>query len=401
MWPTRREGWASRAVAAGAARRLCAVLATGGVLVAIAAVVAAQDNAAPPPADERATMTAREEALWRGIVILQNAAPATQPYERWFATARERREQLLARVQLYSTLYPGGAHRDEALRIELTTRYELGALHDGDLRPLCGRVSELLQAPPDPIAEAEAAYWELLCRRGASASPLGSSGQPEAGSWFSREEDLAACREYVARYPDSRYVPRLASVLFDDAYRRQDREGMRGLVEQLATRFPDHAETRAVLGVWNRVTGMGAPFVERFTTIDGQKVETEGGRGHVLLIVVWAGFDEAACRTAVAVERFRAAHAEVRVVGVSLDVDAAAAQGAAARLGLAWLQCCDGLGWGTPFVRAWGVRKVPSVFVLDTGGRLQAVAGESEWQAWAEGLLPGGHVPTSGPASGG
>ncbi len=52
-------------------------------------------------------------------------------------------------------------------------------------------------------------------------------------------------------------------------------------------------------------------------------------------------------------------------------------------LGLTWRQYNDGMGWANRFVRQWGVRAVPCVFVVDRRGRLAGSSGAAGWRKLA------------------
>lgn len=341
-------------------------------LLAIALCAMTARSGEPPKA-----ITSQELALWQSIATLRDSQPTTQPFERWFEGARRQRQALLDRTRLYLTLYPGGTHRDEAIKIELTALFELATLGDGTLTPLCERVSTLLRNPPSPAAEQEAAYWQIICGRAESAptsQPTDMSDDPAL---------VAAYRRYVDRYPDSPQVPRLATLLFEDAVQHADRPTMLAMVELLRTRFPDHAGTEGVTAAWRRIEAVGHPFWLQGQTVEGEELDSRRYLGSPVIIVVWAGYDVAACRRAVAVELFRQTRPMVRVIGISLDETAEGAQAAARRLRLAWPQCHDGLGWGTAFVRAWGVRELPFVFVVGADGRLLGATGGEEWREWA------------------
>ncbi len=117
-----------------------------------------------------------EEALWEQIAALGNEPAATQPYAAWFDNVIRQREARLSQLQLYQTLYPGGAHRLEVAKLELQTLFDLGSLRGGAYGPLCDRVRKYLRIdrPDDPV-QWEAAYWEILCHRLAWG---GSASQP-------------------------------------------------------------------------------------------------------------------------------------------------------------------------------------------------------------------------------
>ena len=292
--------------------------------------------------------------------------------------------QVLERVRLYLSLYPGGARRDEAIRLELETLYELGALHGGDVSELCQVAARYRKTPPSRVAEAEAAYWLILCgqARLTEAQPTGQSSARPLRKLDA--ESIVAMREYLNRYPKSRYVPRLGTLLFDWAARRGDREGMLKVAKHLGTHFPGHIATTSLLSRWNREETIGQPFPLDLRTLDGRHIVAADLVGRPTLIVVWAGFDTAARACAESIERYRREHPAFRVIGISLDETPDATRKACAALGIGWPQVSDGTGWGGEFVRMWGGRQIPFVFVLDRGGRLLGWATETRWRELAD-----------------
>lgn len=374
--------------------RLCALVLIGGLAAAaLAAPPATLPAAAALP---RQAAPSPEEVLWRGILDLargttawQAASPDTAPAlatrpAGWFVAEEKRQARLLERLRLYQTLYPGGVHRDEAILLELTTLFELGALRGGDLGPLRGRLAPLLADPPSPTVAEEAAYWDLLCRR-----PKASS-QPAPGDPATAALDptlLAAYRQYLARYPASRHAPRLATLLFESAAARGARDEMAAALAHLVANFPDHAATRAVQAHWQRLEALGRPFTLTFTTADQRLVDTRALIGRPVLVLVWAGYDAASRGRAAEVEALRRTHPDLQVIGVSLDDTPERADAALRALGLDWPTWHDGLGWGHEFVRTWGIRELPFVFVIDRAGRLLGSTAGDEWRTWAQTAL--------------
>jgi len=359
----------------------------GGRIQAVVCVVAlagaARALANEPPGGE--LPVDREQQLWERIMPLTQPVAATQPYEDWFEAARRQRQVLLTRLRLYLTVYPGGAHRDEALRLELVTLFELATLRDGALDELCARVEELLRAPPSADVGEEAAYWAILCRHRAARS---ATSRPTSAPVGTPDPTLLSLyREYFQTYPRSRYAPRLADLLFADAARRDDRAALQDVLTQMRTHFADHAVTAALEGQWRRITAVGESFWPALRTLDGREVHRSDYEGHPTLIIVWAGFDDRACRSVQEVNHLRSTHAELRVIGVALDETAAQTATAARELGLDWPQCNDELGWGGEFVRNWGVAHVPFVFILDRAGRLVGTATEADWAELARPAL--------------
>lgn len=370
--------WAARPVA-------CGLLLTVP-LIALPVRTSAADS--PQSTTRRATTapSTPEESLWLRIVAADALpASASQPTE-WFAIARARRKELLAHAQLYQTLYPGGAHRDEVVRMELNALFELGSLGDS-FDPLVERVRELLGQPPSEAALHEAAYWNILCDhlKGASAP------RPD----IAIESDphlLAAYRDYLDKYPRSRHAPRLATLVFEDALERDDRTAMRAMVELLNTQFPRHAATASLAAQLRREESVGKMFHVKHVCADGTQIDTAERIGEVYMVVVWAGVDADSRRCAAAVEQFRRQNPRVGIIGVNIDDTVEQAVAAARALELDWPQCHDGMGWGGEFVRTWGVRRIPCVFVIDRAGKLAGCANGRSWEALARRAveLPGG-----------
>lgn len=350
--------------------------------LAVSLMLVAVAWSAPPP--QAAPITPHEQTLWDRVVEAQRPVPATQPFRDWFDAARQRRRLLLSRVDLYLTLYPGGAYRDEAVRLELLTLFELGALRGGAQAALTRRLDELLAAPPSVAAQREAAFWAMTVRR---PPPAGVPDVSAAATELD-PESRRAFQECVRTQPRDRHVPRLAALLFEDAARRDDRAVMTELVDLLTREFSTHPVTAAVRGQWHRREAIGELFEPPLRTPDGKPVDWAAYRGRPVLLVVWAAFDDNARRTVQRINHFQAGHAQVAAVGVSLDETVERTATAARELEVNWPQCNDGRGWGGEFVRQWGIDRLPHVFVIDAAGRLSGSDGGEGWEALVREVLP-------------
>lgn len=345
--------------------------------------------AAPPPAQTP------EARLWQSIVALSAEVPTTQPFESWFERTRQQRQRFLERVKLYQTLYPGGEHRADAVRLELSALFDAATLTSGPYDTFCKRVQEHLAAPGDRAVEAEAAYWALVCQR-LQGEPNAPTTRPatRADVTLLTPALRSAYADYLRRYPESRYVPRLARVMFDDAAARDDAGVMQAVVAHVGTHFPEHPTTIALLGAWNRRQAVGQPFSLEFTQGEND-YDSRRYAGRPGAIVVWAGFDAAARQCVRDLEQLRAAHPTLWLLGVNVDADTAACDAAARELGVTWPQFNDGLGWANRFALAWGVDAVPLVFVIDARGRLVGAASDERWRTW---LLAACETPATKPA---
>lgn len=357
-------------------------------------------------------ITPHEQTLWDRVVEAQRPVPATQPFRDWFESARQQRRLLLSRVRLYLTLYPGGVHRDEAIRRELRTLFELGTLQGtggrergagngerrtgvptarrgGEFDLLVERVAELRRAPPSAAALQEAAYWAILCER----ADGGEAAAVESAATGLEPALRQAYLVYIRAYPRSVRVPWLAALLFDDAARGGDRPLMAELVALLTSTFPEHPVTGNVRGKWQRTQAVGELFEPLLPGPDGKPLDWSAYRGRPVLLVVWAAFDDASRRAVQRIGHFRAGQPQLAVIGVSLDETTEATRTAARELELDWPQYNDGRGWGGEFVRHWGIDRLPLVFVIDAAGRLVASDAGDGWEGPVRELLRDAAAP--------
>ncbi len=330
--------------------------------------------------------TPPDEALWRQIDPTLGPPATSQPYEEWLRQSGGRLRLRLERLALYQRLYPGARHRDEAAALELRTLYDLGTLTGGELTALCVRTRELLERPPSAAIEAEAAYWELLCRRVRAATP---TSQPASQPVAALDEDLnREYDDYVRRYPGSPYTPRLAGQLAEQALERGQIERGRALAELLRKHFPGHTASEALDATLLRIDAVGKPFRARFKLTVGGEVDTAAWIGRVGVILVWAGYDarsRAALRelTTLAGER-----PELQLVGVCLDERPEAIEPRLREAGGSWPQAHDGLGRAGEFVRTWGISEIPQLFVIGRDSQLLAVYDLRHERRALEALIP-------------
>lgn len=338
-----------------------------------------------------------DELLWREIETSRHVSTASQPYEAWFDAQRAVGENLARKLRTYLTLYPGGRHRDEAAAIELQTLFEIDCLADGRLSALQQRAEEHMRSPLSPACEQEAAYWLMICRRRERAATT----QPVAEPLMLLDANLVdEYSDYVTKYPTARRVPRLATILFDSAAARNDRAVQRELAHLLERYFPTHANTEYCRGALRRVEEIGRPFAERLSTIFDGMQDVKSISARPLLIVVWTPRDCAAVAPAASSSRaagttrpsanllqeitaFAHAHPESRIIGVAIGDSAPQVIDAAAAAGIAWPQHFDERAWAGEFVRRWGVRTTPFVFVIDANGVLRSATDGPDWYATA------------------
>lgn len=337
------------------------------LVVAWAFTCVASAQTSPPSATD-------EERLWAEVETLRRACdiPTTQPNHLWFTNAAANRHDLLHRIELYQALYPGGAHRDEALRLELATRFEIAALTDASFQGLHERVSLAVKQPASESMIHEAEYWKSLTSL--LAGDLREPADAEA-----RKKVHAMWRSYMDRFPKSERTPGLAAILIDSTVTQNafelpvtaphpdELQAMRRELEQLhallTSAFPEHMETARLTGVIRRWQTLGEPF--RFTCNDAETHLTPG-QGPIW-IVAWASHNRASANLRARARR-DADRRNVRVLEVNLDADnqPSPAEENSTRELRSRSRCAG------RFLDDWGIRRLPTVFLLNAEGRLVA-----------------------------
>lgn len=196
-----------------------------------------------------------EPALWQRIQKLQNADRGETVGAAWYEAASTNRTKLLETIRLSQTLYPGGAHRDELIAIELQTRFELAVLNNGDFSSLIKRLAQLNKQSPSRFVEMEAAYWQMRLAAFDVQQPLTTAT-------FTQKpiDSRQASQAFAQKYPQSRRVPRLVNDLFRAMEADGDVAELRALVEILKQHHPDHGITRELTARIALHQQIGSPF---------------------------------------------------------------------------------------------------------------------------------------------
>ncbi len=142
--------------------------------------------------------------------------------------------------------------------------------------------------------------------------------------------------------------------------------------------FPNSDAAAIVRGTNRRETGIGKPFHLDFNdAIKGSRVSIKQLRGKVVVIIFWASWADASIGE---LPNWKAAYAKyhdlgVEFIGVSLDAPVGrggleALKKCVLEQRIRWPQYYQGNGFDSEFHRAWGVKCIPAVFVVDPAGNL-------------------------------
>jgi thiol-disulfide isomerase/thioredoxin len=131
------------------------------------------------------------------------------------------------------------------------------------------------------------------------------------------------------------------------------------------------------------------PLEFKFTAVDGREVDLTALRGRVVLVDFWATW----CPPCVAempklVELYTGYQSRgFEIVGISLDQSRKTLTDYIERHGLKWPHYFDGNGWGNSLSSGWGIESIPTKWLVDKAGHVQAVAAETDLEAEIKRLL--------------
>lgn len=301
-----------------------------------------------------------ESALWNAIQKLTQQDRSTATGDAWYENAREDRLRLLENIRLSQVLYPGGAHRDELIALELQARFEVAIMDNGDFTALQQRVAELLRNPVSRFAKEEAAYWQLQID---SHELTGVSADFD----LSRREDARIERvaEFMRTYPESARVPFLVREIFLAREGLVDAGELKKILSPLVNHHPDHGLTRELTARLRVHESIGEAF----------RVQLPSFRGRSVLVCI---IDTRMPRTG----RFlRDVENFAKEKGFATHtIDRAAEERETKEP--------DSQPTSRPRSHELGIYEYPTLIVLDEEGKLRAVAGVRNWNAVLHRLFP-------------
>ena len=187
--------------------------------------------------------------------------------------------------------------------------------------------------------------------------------------------DLRELDEYIKLFPQD---PRGAILLSLATKRTRDPQLATTLEDRIVKQFPKTLAAQKILGIREQNERIGKPFELEFTdAIGGSAVSIKRLKGKLVVIDFWATW----CSPCVAdMPRMKELYQKYRdkgveFIGVSLDLPAdegglKSLRDYVAKNEIRWPQYYQGEGWDSRFSSACGIHEIPTVFLLDTDGKL-------------------------------
>jgi len=302
---------------------------------------------------------------WQAIVAL-DAGPQEQPKTReaaaqMVATHLARQEKAL---RTFLAGHPGDARAFEA-KVRLARLLEIRASFENSSKALTEskRLLDELEktATPEQRPQLDFAKVARLMRGLRPSDPA------------QREAVLKAARQFQAAHPtDSRVAGLLAEVatLFD-----QQPTTKEALLEDARASNPDDELKARINDDLKRVRLLGTEVPLRFISLQGEEFNLESLRGRPVFVVFFATVSPPAVAALGQLQQEIASlpKGAVRIVGISLDEKREPLVALLKARGLTWPVAFDGKSWESPLVRELGINALPTVWLVDSRGRLRSL----------------------------
>jgi len=194
--------------------------------------------------------------------------------------------------------------------------------------------------------------------------------QPTAAQ---REELLAAARRFRADHPADRRVAALlveVATLFD-----QQPKTKLALLTDAQTLARDDELKGRIADDLKRVNLVGKIVPLHFTSTVGRLVDVENFRGKPVLLIFFADFSPPSIVALATAQRAvgELPAGRVQMIGVSLDTKPQEVAAVMKEHAIKWPVAFDGRSWESPLARSLGINALPTVWLLDRGGRLRSL----------------------------
>ncbi len=270
-----------------------------------------------------------------------------------------------------ATNAPAARLREEQL---LQDAAQMGATN------VVARLKEIEAARAEAVDPVQRFNYKAQTIRRQWAQALKGEGNAEA---------MAACvkdtRALQAEFP-ARIEP--WEMLLDQA-RQMEGAPAKNLVRVIAQECPfEDIQRQAQL--WGRTLELpGKTLALKFTALDKREVDMAQWRGKVVLVVFWATW----CGPYVAglnedLALYEKWHPKgLEVAGICLDRKVDAVQTFIQDRQIPWAQQCDGQAWLTPLAAQYGIRHLPTYWLIDKTGVVRELRAEKNLEASLEKLL--------------
>ncbi len=201
-----------------------------------------------------------------------------------------------------------------------------------------------------------------------------------------RRELLSAAKEFRERYPRDIRAARLlveVATQFD-----REPEVKRGMLSDAGRLTKDPELTQRIGDEMRKLGLLGRKLEMSFSDIGGRPFKLEQYRGRPLVLLYFSEGSPPSLAAWRNLNEVLVAQPTVGRVAVSLDESRGSLERARQGLSAGWTVGWDGLGWGSPLARRWGINSLPTAWLIDAQGRLVSLNALEGLEAQLEALSP-------------
>ncbi len=202
-----------------------------------------------------------------------------------------------------------------------------------------------------------------------------------------REDLLKAARDFATVYPTDRRVAALfteVAGLFDSQPKLKE-----SLLEDAQATAKDPDLKSRIEDDLKRLHLLGQEIPLKFTSVQGQEIDIASFAGRPVFIIFFSqnSVPSMLALTKLQQEVAQLPQGSIRVLGVSLDRKRETVLETLKSHGLSWPTAWDGNGWEGSVVRGFGINALPTVWLLDTKGKLRSLSALEGAAGLARGLM--------------
>jgi peroxiredoxin len=336
-------------------------VAPGGMLME-PAMLAAAVAAAGPDAPGTGPVSPELQKLFDQLREIDEKAPTPASGKTEIAKYTKTRLKLLETIRAKS---PDDADNWTRQMVDsITAAVQLAAYPDGiaELKQIAADVSKSNpKSPLIPYIE----YRVLVSDYSEQMHAADNEGRQKI-----QTEWLTTLEKWVVANPRSEDASNAAQQLAVALEFGGKSEKAKDWYEKIVTDYAKSPEAERARGALTRLNLVGKPLVLAGPALKGGTVDIKQYRNKIVLVVFW----NAACKECTLdlpelkalYEKYNSGGFEI--LGVNLDVDAAAAQAHVQQHKVPWNHVVEGGGFDAPAARQFGVISLPTMFVVNSDG---------------------------------